>query len=97
MTYYDVGLGSCGWTSTPNEDIVAVPHQMMSNGANPNNNPNCGKMVTIHYGGKTKKAKVVDTCGGCSPGDLDMSTGLFKFFAPMSEGRVGGMKWSYDN
>lgn len=95
MTYYDVGLGSCGWTSTPNEYIVAIPHQQMNNPTNPNANPLCGKTVSIHYGGKTAQAKVVDTCGGCSPGDLDMSTSLFSFFAPMSAGRVGGMTWSY--
>ena len=95
MTYYDVGMGSCGWTSTPSEAIVAIPVSQMNNPANPNANPLCGKMVNIHYGGKTKSAKIVDTCMGCKSGDLDMSTSLFSFFAPMSEGRVGGMTWSF--
>lgn len=94
MTYYDVGLGSCGLTSAPSEHIVAIPVSQMNNPANPNANPLCGKSVTIHYGGKTATAKIVDTCMGCKSGDLDMSTSLFSYFASMSEGRVSGMTWS---
>ncbi|KAI8080812.1 RlpA-like double-psi beta-barrel-protein domain-containing protein-containing protein [Gilbertella persicaria] len=80
-TYYDVsvGLGSCGHQSSDSEMVVAVNHGQMNNGANPNNNPHCGKKVKIiGETGKTIMATVVDTCPGCSEGCLDMSIALFK-------------------
>lgn len=43
--------------------------------------PNCGRALTISYGGKTTTAVVRDQCPGCGYGDLDMSRGLFNFFA----------------
>jgi len=49
ITYYDVGLGSCGWISTPDEAVVAIPHGMMSNGVNPNDNPLCGTTITLWH------------------------------------------------
>lgn len=43
--------------------------------------PNCGRAITISYGGKTANAVVRDQCPGCGYGDLDFSRGLFNYFA----------------
>jgi hypothetical protein len=49
-TYYATGLGACGITNTDTDYIAAVSHLMFDtwpgwNGANPNNNPICGKKI----------------------------------------------------
>ncbi|KAL9024492.1 MAG: hypothetical protein Q9196_006475, partial [Gyalolechia fulgens] len=47
MTYYTPSVGSCGYTSSPNDDVVALSVPMMRNGANPNSNKNCGTKISI--------------------------------------------------
>ncbi|KAK5127528.1 hypothetical protein LTR85_006867 [Meristemomyces frigidus] len=96
ITYYDVGEGSCGWTNTDSDAIVAIPHGMMNNGANPNNNPLCGTYITISYAGTTNKAKIVDTCGGCDGASIDLSPTLFTAVAPDGNGRVHNVEWWFD-
>jgi hypothetical protein len=99
FTYYAVGMGSCGFTSTEDEEVVAVSHEIMSayNGANPNKNPLCGQYVTItgKNGSKTK-AKIVDTCPGCDMGSLDMPEALFNKVTSNGDGRVANMEWCFD-
>ena len=96
ITHYDVGLGSCGWTNDDSEAVVAIPFGMMNNGVNPNDNPLCGKMITISYGGSTHTAKVVDTCGGCYGAAIDLSPTLFTAVAPNGNGRVHGVEWWFN-
>lgn len=96
ITYYDVGMGSCGWVNTANEAVVAIPHGMMGNGINPNNNPLCGKSITISYQGAQHQAKIVDTCGGCDGAAIDLSTSLFTAVAPNGDGRVPGINWWFN-
>ncbi|CAO1619914.1 unnamed protein product [Sympodiomycopsis kandeliae] len=72
--------GSCGDYHSDSDYIVAVSgaHHSASN---------CGKQVTISYGGKTATATIADTCPTC-PGfyDLDLSTGLFQHFDSLDKG-----------
>ena len=102
ITYYTPGVGSCGYTSTDSDPIVALAQGMMteamnaSGDLNPNHNPLCGKMITISYGGKTAQAKIVDTCPGCSGASLDLSPSLFQTFAELGAGRISGVSWSYN-
>ncbi|KAF1814534.1 hypothetical protein P152DRAFT_370653, partial [Eremomyces bilateralis CBS 781.70] len=96
ITYYDPGMGSCGESHSSDEMIAAVAFGVMKNGANPNANPLCGKTITISYKGKQTKAKVVDTCPGCTGADLDLSPSLFKAVAPSGDGRVAGVEWWFD-
>ncbi|KAG1189059.1 hypothetical protein G6F36_004191 [Rhizopus arrhizus] len=93
-TFYMPGLGSCGWKNSEKEMIVALNHAQMSNGGNSNNNRICGKHVTINGPKGSVTAKVVDTCPGCSNGDIDMSPAAFKKIANLSQGRVS-IKWSW--
>ena len=97
LTYYSAGLGSCGVTNSDSDAIVALAIDMMAagNGANPNNNPICGKSIVINWGGISKTAKIMDTCAGCSGGSLDLTPSLFEAFSPLSAGRLTGMTWTY--
>lgn len=52
-TFYATGLGACGITNTDTDFIAAVSHTFFDsyhgyNGANPNNNPLCGRKVTAN-------------------------------------------------
>lgn len=96
LTWYDTGTGSCGIVSGPDDKIVALSHFIMDplNPGNPNNNPMCGKTVTINYGGQTHTATVVDTCEGCAEGDLDLSHGFFNLVTNYGDGRVHGATWT---
>ena len=99
ITYYTPGLGSCGITSTEAEDVVALPFAMMAavSPPNPNDNPYCGRMITIQNGDKTATAKVVDTCPGCVGGSIDLSPTVFTELAAMSLGRVSGVNWWFSS
>ncbi|EPS42264.1 hypothetical protein H072_3776 [Dactylellina haptotyla CBS 200.50] len=47
-TYYDTGLGACGWDNPGTEFVVAVSHLLwdsQSVGSNPNANPLCGLRI----------------------------------------------------
>lgn len=97
ITYYDVsvGTGSCGTTASNTDNVVALSHLDMNNGANPNNNPLCGTMININYNGATHSARVFDTCPTCSEGSLDLTNALFLAVAPEGDGRVTGVSWSF--
>ncbi|KAI7185467.1 hypothetical protein KC343_g23223, partial [Hortaea werneckii] len=97
ITHYSPGLGSCGWTSSSSDNIVAIAHGIMDNGANPNNNPLCGQTITISYQGSTHQAKVVDTCPGCEDAAIDLSPSLFEAVAPNGDGRVHGVEWWFNS
>merc|ERR1711939_553127 len=88
---------ACGWTSSSSDNIVAIAHGIMDNGANPNNNPLCGQTITISYQGSTHQAKVVDTCPGCEDAAIDLSPSLFEAVAPNGDGRVHGVEWWFNS
>ncbi|KAI4759783.1 hypothetical protein E4T52_08141 [Aureobasidium sp. EXF-3400] len=101
LTWYDVGLGACGLTSTSDEAIVAISQDIFDNAqyktANPNLNPLCGKYVTITgKDGSSYQAKVVDRCVGCAEADLDLSQGFFNTVTNNGDGRVAGMSWTWN-
>ncbi|KNZ74310.1 hypothetical protein J132_07362 [Termitomyces sp. J132] len=56
--------------------------------------PNCFKKITMTYQGKKTTATIVDKCPGCPVGGLDLSVGLFTFFAPESQGVIFG-EWNF--
>lgn len=91
ITYYDAGLGACGWTNDSSENVVALPHGLM--GAQSNGNPYCGKTITVKYGGKTVTAKVVDKCMGCVGYDIDLSNAAFDGLANEAVGRTKAEWW----
>ncbi|KAJ7735857.1 RlpA-like double-psi beta-barrel-protein domain-containing protein-containing protein, partial [Mycena maculata] len=91
-TYYSTGLGACGGTNSDSDFIVALNQDTFGT-AYPSEY--CYKQITMTYNGKTTTATIVDSCPGCpSPGGLDLSPGLFSFFADESVGVLYG-DWSF--
>ena len=99
FTWYATGLGACGITSSPSDHIVAISQYLFDQyaTANPNDNPVCGKMVTLTgVDGTLYPAKIVDRCTGCALSDLDLSQDFFNLVTSNGNGRVSGMHWVFD-
>ncbi|KAI9469967.1 MAG: hypothetical protein EXX96DRAFT_588221 [Benjaminiella poitrasii] len=94
-TFYEVGIGSCGEQDTDDDLVVAVNKKQMANGANPNNNPQCDKMVSITGHKGSTLAKIVDTCPSCSFGALDMSPKVFKKVCGSLNEGVCRIEWKF--
>jgi expansin (peptidoglycan-binding protein) len=97
LTYYNPGLGSCGYTNTESEHVCAVSHILFdaaSTSSNPNDNPLCGLKVRIRRDGESVDAKVVDRCVGCAETDLDVTESVFGMVAELAQGRVT-MEWAW--
>lgn len=65
LTYYTPALGSCGITSSSDEEVCAVSHYIFdaaSSGSNPNANPLCGLKIRLKRGEKSVDVTVVDRC-----------------------------------
>jgi expansin (peptidoglycan-binding protein) len=96
VTFYhpEVDLGSCGKFNDGDAMIVAINAPQMNNGANPNNNPKCGRKIRA-YGPKGHvDVKVVDTCAPCKYGDIDLSPSAFHKIADKEVGRLP-VKWHW--
>ncbi|XXH02576.1 hypothetical protein Hte_008953 [Hypoxylon texense] len=94
MTYYTPGLGACGKYNSESDHIVALAPAQYGSDANPNKAKVCGRKISIHYGGKTATATVVDKCPGCASGSIDVSPAVFKQLAGLDRGRVK-VTWGY--
>lgn len=93
-SHYDGGLGACGTNvDTNTEYAIALPHGLM--GPQSNDNPYCGRGVTITVAGKTVNAKVVDKCMGCEGYKIDMTNKLFTEFAALDVGIIQGVSWYF--
>ncbi|KAH9483974.1 Allergen Asp f 7-like protein [Psilocybe cubensis] len=90
MSYYNVqtgNAGSCGRFHVNSDFTVALNAAQMNKGL-------CFKTIRISYGGKTATATISDTCPGCPWNGLDLTEGLFAFFAPHSVGIIHG-DWEF--
>ncbi|EIW74622.1 plant expansin [Coniophora puteana RWD-64-598 SS2] len=87
LTYYEPGLGACGWESTADQWVVALSVDMYGSGGY------CGQSVTINYNGNQQTATVVDECEACPYGGLDLSQGLFGSLAALEVGVIYGNWW----
>ncbi|KAG6821179.1 hypothetical protein H0H93_005399 [Arthromyces matolae] len=92
-TFYDVGLGACGKNNVASDFIVALNSAQFGSGYP---GPYCFKTITMSYNGKSTQATIMDECPGCPEGGLDLSRGLFTFFAPESVGVLYGT-WTLDD
>ncbi|CAO3644672.1 unnamed protein product [Mucor fragilis] len=88
-TYYAVGLGSCGDTNSDDEMVAALSSSLMGG----SNSDLCGKSITVKSASGSVTLKVVDSCPGCSEGDVDMSEAAFKKLGQLDEGRIP-ITWS---
>ncbi|KAI0797820.1 RlpA-like double-psi beta-barrel-protein domain-containing protein-containing protein [Abortiporus biennis] len=83
LTFYDVGLGACGQVNVASDFIVALNSDQYGGGYP---GPHCFEKIIITYNGKSTTATIMDECPGCPYGGLDLSRGLFGFFASLDEG-----------
>lgn len=100
-TYYATGLGSCGITSNDSQMVAALGYKTMdlTLGANPNNNPTCGRKVRAFSATNTEGVVVtiVDTCAGCAGADdLDFSPAAFDLLGQEAQGRIP-ITWKWEN
>ncbi|KAJ4407669.1 hypothetical protein N0V85_004340 [Neurospora sp. IMI 360204] len=98
LTYYDVGLGACGFDDNGldmSDNIVALSHEMM--GTQSNGNPYCNRKVIIKANGKTVYAAVRDKCMGCAINDIDVSKAAFlAVFGALTDGRKK-VEWAFSD
>ncbi|KAI4859695.1 RlpA-like double-psi beta-barrel-protein domain-containing protein-containing protein [Hypoxylon rubiginosum] len=94
MTYYTPGLGACGKYNSESDHVVALAPAQYGSDANPNKAKVCGRKISVHYGGKTATATVVDKCPSCASGSIDVSPAVFKQLASLDKGRVK-VTWAY--
>ncbi|KAH9905382.1 RlpA-like double-psi beta-barrel-protein domain-containing protein-containing protein [Xylariomycetidae sp. FL2044] len=90
ITYYEPGLGACGWTNSDSEHVVALSPAQFA--ADPDV---CGKSISIQKDGKTASAQVVDKCPSCAAGSIDVSSTVFESLVDLSVGRTT-VTWSYE-
>ncbi|OAA68152.1 expansin family protein [Niveomyces insectorum RCEF 264] len=95
MTYYALGLGACGVDNSGQDmsaNIVAMNSAQM--GAQSNDNPMCGKTITIQANGNTVTATIMDKCPTCAYGDIDVSEAVFdNIFGSTDVGRSQVTWW----
>jgi hypothetical protein len=92
-TFYETGLGACGGYNSDSDFIVALNQDTFGTSYP---SPYCNKQITMTYNGKTTTATIVDACPGCPYDGLDLSPGLFSFFASQDEGVIYGNWWFND-
>lgn len=97
LTYYEPGLGACGWTVSSSDAICAISEKVYDTktiNGNPNNNAYCGRKILITRGSVQVEVKVVDRCTGCDYYDIDLAPSVFDKLADSDLGRVTG-NWSW--
>lgn len=89
LTFYVLGLGACGWNDAGkdySEYYVAISAQVM--GAQSNDNPLCGRTITVVANGKSVVATVRDKCADCAANHIDGTKRLFlDLFGDLDLGR----------
>ncbi|XP_055344311.1 uncharacterized protein LOC129592321 [Paramacrobiotus metropolitanus] len=95
-TWYNTGLGACGWWNNNGELVAAVSHVEYGWQANPNTAPVCGKCANVRAdsNGNQVKVKIVDKCMGCNSGSIDLSPAAFGRLASLDAGRIK-VSWDY--
>ncbi|PCH38609.1 hypothetical protein WOLCODRAFT_23466 [Wolfiporia cocos MD-104 SS10] len=88
LSFYDAGQNACGSVDTDASYIVALNSDQFNNGEY------CYKQITITANGKSMQATITDECPGCPYAGLDLSRGLFDYFAPESVGILYG-SWEF--
>ncbi|CAG8526028.1 4762_t:CDS:2 [Diversispora eburnea] len=97
MTWYNLGLGSCGTYNNDNELACALPKAQFDKytpNGNPNRNTKCGKRVKVTRGSKSVIVKIVDRCEDCNPNSIDLSPAAFKKLVGLLTGRTK-CSWQY--
>ncbi|KAI5119460.1 hypothetical protein M0805_007194 [Coniferiporia weirii] len=92
LTFYDIEVGiptACGAFYQNSDFVVALDIDLYGTGQD------SFRTITITAEGKTATAQIVDECPTCPNGGLDLTEGLFSFFADLSAGVLTG-SWNFD-
>ncbi|KAF9556285.1 riboflavin-aldehyde forming enzyme [Agrocybe pediades] len=81
-TWFNTGLGSCGFNNVDSDFVVAL------NSAQAAGNAHCGQLIRVQFQATTILVQVVDTCPGCGVNGIDLSPGAFQALAPLDVGRI---------
>lgn len=96
ITYYAVGLGSCGYDDSGKdntENIVALAGSLYTAMAGTDL---CNKTITIEANGKSVVGQVRDKCPPCTEGSIDVSEKIFmELFGSLDSGR-SAVTWSFN-
>ncbi|KAF4611936.1 hypothetical protein D9613_003897 [Agrocybe pediades] len=87
-TWYYAGIGACGDWNDDGDHIVALSPIEFAGGTK------CGKMIRVHYQGRSVTARIVDLCPSCGWTGIDLSTSAFRALAPLDEGVLHAV-WEY--
>ncbi|KAF8873356.1 hypothetical protein BD779DRAFT_299506 [Infundibulicybe gibba] len=89
-------VGACGEDITNTDFAVALDasQYQASTPAGSSISSLCGQSIIITANGKTTIAKIMDECPGCPFAGLDLTPGLFSFFAPLSDDAITG-SWNF--
>ncbi|KAJ5266403.1 hypothetical protein N7497_009561 [Penicillium chrysogenum] len=96
LTWYETGLGACGWFNRGGDHVCAVSHIVYDRAnvdGNPNHNPLCGRPIHIQRGDRGIDVTLVDRCEGCGEFDIDVTRGVFEALGNLDEGRVHTDWW----
>jgi hypothetical protein len=89
ITYFNTGLGACGWWNSDSDYIAAVSASLFDS-----QRP-CGRNIRVSYGGRSVTVQVVDRCAGCAWGDVDLTPAAFTaLVGSLDAGRVQG-SWDW--
>ncbi|KAF9552446.1 hypothetical protein CPC08DRAFT_698582 [Agrocybe pediades] len=91
FSFYNIetGLaGACGRFFSNSNFVVAL------NFAQFQVDSHCFQQINITAAGKSTIAEIVDECPTCPEFGLDLTLGLFEFFAPLSDGLLFG-SWDF--
>ncbi|KAJ5951919.1 Barwin-related endoglucanase [Penicillium vulpinum] len=96
LTWYETGLGACGWYNNGGDYVCAVSRIVFDHAnvdGNPNHNPLCGRRIHIQRGGNGIDVTLVDRCEGCAEFDIDVTRSVFQQLGNLDEGRVHTEWW----
>lgn len=90
-TFFEPGLGACGWQSSASDHIAAIDSAQYAGGSN------CGKWATVFHGDSSVRVKIVDECPTCpSSSSLDLSPAAFSALASQDLGEID-ITWKMDD
>lgn len=107
MTYYTIGLGSCGFDDSGldlTKPVVAIDYHLWdsvstltSYGIDQPAHPFCNQEITIKYNGQTTTGIVRDRCGGCVENAIDVAETIFDdLVGGTTAGRVD-VEWYFNS
>ncbi|MEW1718569.1 RlpA-like double-psi beta-barrel domain-containing protein [Streptomyces sp. NPDC093109] len=93
-TWYNTGLGACGWYNNDSELVVAISPALYGTYPNPNNSPACGRRMAVSGPWGSVTVTVVDRCAGCATNDIDLSPTAFSRIGDLNAGRIN-VNWNW--